>query len=84
MKRLALVLALTLPLYAQHEHHDMGNKAEPEQKDAHTAASADQQMDHKHMDMGPHMKLTPLRPATKADQPRAGSSRPDNRRSNRG
>src|SRR4051794_22707653 len=87
MKRLIVILALALALplatYAQHEHHDMGNmtKAEPEQKgeptsdvqasDSHTAASADQQMDHHHMDMGPHMKLTPLRAATKADEQRA-------------
>ena len=78
MKKLVLLLALTLPLYAQHEQHDMGNmdmgkKAEPEQKDAQTSASADQQMDHHHLDMGPHMKMTPLRPATSADQQRAAA-----------
>jgi hypothetical protein len=73
MKKLALVLtlALSLPLYAQHQHHDMGATAEPEQKDAQANASADQQMANRHMDMGPHMKLTPLRAATKADQERA-------------
>jgi len=73
MKKLILVLALALPLYAQHNHHDMGAKAEPEQKDPQTAASADQQMGNHHIDMGPHMKLTPLRPATKADRERAAA-----------
>jgi len=74
MKKLMLLLALTLPLYAQHDMSkmDMGNKpSDAEQKDEHAAASADQQMDHQHMDMGPHMKMTALRPATKADSERA-------------
>jgi hypothetical protein len=63
-----LVLALALPLAAQ--QHDMANmpgmpEPEPQQ------ASADMQMDHHHMDMGPHMKMTELRPANAADQQRA-------------
>lgn len=70
MNKLVLVLALTLPLYAQHDRHDMP-KADPDQRDPHAAAAADQQMDHHHMDMGPHMKLTPVRAATEADQQRA-------------
>jgi hypothetical protein len=78
MKKLLLVLALVLPLsvYAQHDMSkmDMGNKpSAAEQKDGPAAASADQQMGHHHMDMGPHMKMTPLRPATKADQQRAAA-----------
>ena len=73
MKKLMLVLALALPLYAQHEHHDMANMPdEPEQKDPQASASADAQMSHHHMDMGPHMKLTPVRAATKEDEQRAG------------
>lgn len=72
MKKLLLLLALTLPLYAQHQHHD-APQADPEQKDAPSAAAADQQMDHRHLDMGPHMKMTPLRPATQADRERAAA-----------
>jgi hypothetical protein len=73
MKRLSLVLALVLlttvlPAYAQHDHH---NEEKEAQKDKQTAATADQQMAHHHVDMGPHMKLTPLRPATKEDKKRA-------------
>lgn len=69
MKKLILVLALAVPLYAQHDHHP--GAAEPEPKDQQTAAAADQQMAHHHVDMGTHMKLTPLRAATKEDEKRA-------------
>ncbi len=67
MKRLILVLLLALPAWAQHDMDDMpmGNQHGAQQ------TGADQQMDHHHMDMGPHMKLTPSRPATAADQQRA-------------
>jgi hypothetical protein len=70
MKRFVLFLALTaLPLYAQHDmsQMDMG------QKDAHAGAAADAQMSHHDMDMGPHMKMTRMRPATKADEQRAAA-----------
>src|SRR3954471_12302887 len=72
MKRLFLVLALLIAAgaYAQHDHHDMGNMA-AEQKDSPADAAADEQMGHHHMDMGAHMKMTELRPATKEDAKRA-------------
>lgn len=66
MKKFVLVLALALPVWAQHDHHP-----DPEQKDKQTAATADQQMSHHHHDAGPHMKLTPLRPVTQEDRKRA-------------
>jgi len=82
MKKAIFMLTFALaalPLYAQHEGHDMGQMSggqmdmgnNAEQKDAPAGASADQQMDHHHMDMGPHMRMTSLRPATKADSERA-------------
>ena len=67
MKRLILILLLALPAWAQ---HDMGDMPMGDAKGAQQSG-ADQQMDHHHMDMGPHMKLTPARPATAADQQRA-------------
>src|SRR3954470_3311065 len=70
-----VALALPLSTFAQHEHHDMANmdmgKPDAAQNDEHATAAADDQMSHHHMDMGPHMKMTPLRPATKADEQRA-------------
>jgi hypothetical protein len=35
------------------------------------AADANEQMSHRHLDMGPHMKMTSTRPATQADKDRA-------------
>jgi len=66
MKKLILVLALVcainaLPTLAQHD-------PEPEQKEQQ--AAADEQMSHHDHAMGPHMKLTPLRAATKEDAQR--------------
>ena len=66
MRHLVLLLALALPLAAQ--QHDMANM--PGMPEA-GPASADTAMDHHHIEMGPHMKMTELRPPSRDDEQRA-------------
>jgi hypothetical protein len=76
------LLALGVSGLAQ-EHHDHGSVNDsmkmPMPADSESqgpqaqagAADANEQMSHHHLDMGPHMKMTALRPATQADRDRA-------------
>lgn len=59
MRTTILLLALALPAWAQHDHH-----SQPQE-------TGDAAMAQRHVDMGPHMKVTALRPATPADLERA-------------
>src|SRR5436190_15325355 len=73
--RIGIVVAMATGLWAQehHDHGDMGNMPipEPQESAPQAQAGANDQMSHHHLDMGPHMKMTALRPASQADKDRA-------------
>src|SRR3954468_21560241 len=72
--RMGLLLALGTGLWGQdHQHGSMGNMpmGEPQEPAPQAQAGANEEMSHHHLDMGPHMKMTTLRPATQADKDRA-------------
>jgi hypothetical protein len=70
-----LALALAAGLWAQEQHHhdSMGQMPMGEAQESAPQAQADanEQMSHDHLDMGPHMKMTVLRPTIQADKDRA-------------
>lgn len=69
---LGMVLAVAVFAVAQHQHHDMSSM--PQQQQAGESGGMDDAMpamQHRHNDMGPHMKLTSLRPIKPGDQERA-------------
>ena len=77
MRKLYLIVALACAVYlallALHveaqaaDAHDMSGMSMPENSSSH----ADQAMSNHHLDMGPHMRMTDLRPSNPADQQRA-------------
>src|SRR6266581_3647479 len=72
--RIALVAGLGAAMWAQEHHHDsMGGMTmgDAQESTPQTQAGANEQMSHHHLDMGPHMKMTPMRGATQADKDRA-------------
>src|SRR3954470_16031024 len=75
--RMGLVLVFSAGLWAQQQHNpgamagmDMPSNTESQQPQP-GAADANEQMSHHHLDMGPHMKMTALRPITQPDKDRA-------------
>ena len=70
---IGIVLVAAVFAVAQHQHHDMTSMQQKQQQvqapDAMDPAMP--AMQHRHNDMGPHMKLTSLRTATSEDRKRA-------------
>src|SRR4051812_27618247 len=75
--RMGLILVFSAGLWAQqqHDHGNMAGMSMPSSTESQQAqpggADANEQMSHHHLDMGPHMKMTALRPATQAEKDRA-------------
>jgi hypothetical protein len=63
MKHAVLILLLAISAFAQ---HDMANMP-----GMNSDQGADNEMSHMHMDAGPHMKMTALRPPQPGDEQRA-------------
>jgi hypothetical protein len=69
---LAIVLAtLSTVASAQSNMDDMPGMKMPSSSESGGLSAATSAMEHEHMDMGPHMKMTALRPTSPADQQRA-------------
>ncbi len=70
---IGIILVLAVFAVAQHQHHDMSSMP-PMQQQAQSPDAMDPAMpamQHRHNDMGPHMKLTSLRTPTPEDRRRA-------------
>lgn len=66
-----MLAAFTAMAWSQSSMDDMPGMKIPAAGDGNGLSAATSAMEHEHMDMGPHMKMTALRPANPADQKRA-------------
>ena len=66
-----LLAAFTAAAWPQSNMDDMPGMKMPGSSDGGSLNTATSAMEHEHMDMGPHMKMTALRPTNAADQQRA-------------
>ena len=67
-----ILLVVAVFAVAQHQHHDMSSMPQAQQAQSPDAMDpAMPAMQHRHNDMGPHMKLTSLRTPTPEDRRRA-------------
>jgi hypothetical protein len=75
MKRsyvLVAVCLLVMAAFAQHEHMSMQGTQDQPAPSEEGMDHAMPAMSHRHLDMGPHMKMTEMRPLRAGDQQRAG------------
>ena len=65
-----ILLVVAVFAVAQHQHHDMSSMPQAQQQQAQSPDAMDPAMpamQHRHNDMGPHMKLTSMRAAPTSD-----------------
>ena len=70
---MGILLVVAVFAVAQHQHHDMSSMSQPQQQvqAPESMEPAMPAMQHRHNDMGPHMKLTSLRSPSSEDKQRA-------------
>jgi hypothetical protein len=68
---LVMLLAASMLAVAQHETHETAATQQQQAENSGGMDAAMPAMQHRHNDMGPHMKLTSLRPVRPGDQERA-------------
>src|ERR1051326_6575819 len=66
-----ILLVAAVFAVAQHQHHDMSSMPQQQVQAPDAMDPAMPAMQHRHNDMGPHMKLTGMRPVKADDQQRA-------------
>ena len=66
-----ILLVAAVFAVAQHQHHDMSSMPQQQVQAPDSMDPAMPAMQHRHNDMGPHMKLTSMRPVKADDQQRA-------------
>lgn len=68
---IAIMLVLAVFAVAQHQHHEMSSMPQQQAQSPDSMDPAMPAMQHRHNEMGPHMKMTSMRPVKGDDQQRA-------------